>query len=186
MRNLILIGATALAACASGEESNLSSIEGNAAETAQALADNVTGGGNASQPARNEIGPGPAIGGSSQWFERDNREGRWAGYGPPASEAAFSVRCQRGQLIFSTTEMPPSGAGATTMQVSAAGVEQSLAAEASEEGLPNTEAAVSADSQWLTRLASASGDLTVRVGSSDPLTVPISDPLTALIRDCRG
>ena len=180
MRYLMLIGAAALAACASGEEANLSSIEGNADQTAQALADDVTGGG------ANNAASQPAPGSPSQWFERTSEGEQWAGYGPPFSEAVFSVRCERGggRLIFTTTEIPRSGPGSTTMQLSAAGVDESLAAEASEEGLPNTEASVSADADWLNRLESASGDLRVRVGGGDPLVIPTSDQLRSVVRDC--
>ena len=178
MRSLLICGAAALAACASDEEANLSSIDGNGSETAQSLADNVTGGGG------NTAASEPAVGGPGRWFERRNQREAWAGYGPPFSEAMFSARCEGGRLILSTTEMPPSGPGSTTMQLSAAGVDESLPAEAGEEGLPSTEATVAADAEWLTRLVSASGDLTVRVGGSDPLVVPIGQPLTSLIRDC--
>lgn len=181
MRYLLIIGAAALAACASGEEANLSSLEGNEAQTAQALADDVTGGGG------NNAASHPAAGGPNQWFERTSQGEAWAGYGPPVSEAAFSVRCDSGadRLIFSTTEMPRSGPGSTTMQMAAAGIDESLPAEASEEGLPNTEASVEPEAGWLTKLIAASGDLRVRVGGGEPIVVPISDPLTSLIRDCR-
>ena len=181
MRNLIYIAAIAVAACASGEEANLSSLEGNEAETAQALADDVTGASDTNNTASE-----PAVGGPSQWFQRTNQGNAWAGYGPPFSEAVFSVRCEGEQLIFSTTEMPRAGPGTTTLLLSAPGVEQTLPAEASEQGLPNTEAAVPADAGWLNGLASASGDLTVRVGDGGPILVPIADPLTSLIRDCRS
>ena len=120
-----------------------------------------------------------------QWFARVNREGPWAGFGPPNSEAAFSARCEQGAMIFSTTEMPPSGPGETMMHLSAPGIEQSIPAVASEQGLPNTDARVEPSAQWLAKLQAASGNLSVRVGESDSLTVPISEPLTSLIRDCR-
>lgn len=178
MRHWIIAAAAALAACAAEEEANLSSIEGNAAETAQSLADNGTG-------ASTNSGSQPALAGPSRWFERTDQRGAWAGYGPPSSEALFSVRCEGGRLIFSTTEVPRSGPGSTTMQLSATGVDQSLPAEASEEGLPNTEASVPGDAEWLSRLAAATGELSVRVGSGEPLAVSIGEPLTSLIRDCR-
>lgn len=178
MRSLLIIGAAALAACASDEEANLSSVDGNGSETAQSLADNVTGGGG------NIAASERSVGGPNQWFERRNQREAWAGYGPPFSHAMFSARCEGGRLIFSTTQMPPSGPGSTTMQLSAAGVDENVPAEASEQGLPSTEASVKADAEWLTRLASATGNLTVRTGGSDPLAVPVGQPLTSLIRDC--
>lgn len=119
-----------------------------------------------------------------QWFTKTHREGPWAGFGPPFSEAAFSARCEGARLVFNTTEMPPSGPGATQMRLSFGGRTQTLPATASEEGLPSTDAAVPADAAWLNDLASASGELMVIVGESDPLSVPISEPLTSLIRDC--
>ena len=178
MRHVFLIGAAALAACAEGEKVDLSDA------TVNGIPAPATPVENGSRAVPENGASEPVAGGPDQWFERTNQGRRWAGYGPPFSEAAFSVRCEGDRLIFNTTEMPPSGAGATTIHLSATGVDQRLAAESSEEGLPNTEASVRADSAWLTRLASGSGDLTVRVGGSDPLVVPIGDPLTSLIRDC--
>lgn len=178
MRSLFIVGAAALAACASDEEANLSSLDGDASETAQSPADNVAGGG--AKTGASE----PAVGGPNQWFERRNQREACAGYGPPFSEAMVSARCKGGRLIFSTTIVPASGPGSTTMQLSAAGVDENLPAESSEGGLPTTEATVAANAEWLTRLVSASGNLTIRVGDSDPLSVPIGEPLTSLIRDC--
>lgn len=128
----------------------------------------------------------PAQVAPQQWFERSDADGGWAGYGPPFSEAAFSLLCERaaGRLVFNTTEMPPSGPGATIMHLSANDLDQSIAATANEDGLPNTVASVPADTPWLSRLIAASGTLSVRVGDSDPLTVPIGAPLRSLIRDC--
>jgi hypothetical protein len=82
--------------------------------------------------------------------------------------------------------MPPSGAGQTEMRVAAAGLSETLTAQASEEGLPNTEASVPVSTEWLGQLESASGELTVTVGGGDPLVVPIGEPLTTLISDCRS
>ncbi len=86
--------------------------------------------------------------------------------------------------MFNVLEMPPSGAGPTQMRLSADGFSQTLPAKASDEGLPNTDAPVPADSEWLAQLASASGNLSIAVGGGDPLSVPIGEPLRALIRDC--
>jgi hypothetical protein len=122
----------------------------------------------------------------SQWSARSDQAGPWAGYGVPFSEAVFSARCEGGQLIMNTTEMPPTGAGRTTMSVSGQRIDENLNAVAREDGLPNTEASVNANSQWLDRLASASGNLSIQVGGSAPITVPIGEPLTSLVRDCRS
>lgn len=178
MRQLCTIAAAlALTACAETEQ------VGNMAELEAARSSNVPGtpGGAAS----NAVAPDPAAAVEpGQWFERNSAEGRWAGFGPPNSEASFSVRCEGERLVFSTTEVPRSGPGPTTMTLSAAGVEQSLDAQASEEGLPNSQASVPAGASWLQQLQSASGDLTVTVAGGEPIIVPISNPLTSLIGDC--
>lgn len=184
MRRLLFLSG-ALLLCACSDDAGELPANGNAAASealdTPALTNNAEASRGAADPpagATNRAG--------SQWFSKYDGGDSWSGYGPPFSEAAFSARCERkaGRLVFNTAEMPPSGPGRTEMLLSADGFEQSLPAEASEEGLPNTSAAVDADADWLSRLASLSGDLTVRVGGSDPLTVPIGEPLRSLIRDC--
>jgi hypothetical protein len=129
----------------------------------------------------------PGVGGPSQWFVRSGKQGDWAGYGPPYSEPTVSVRCDRenNRLVFRTIAMPRSGAGETTIQLSVPGLDQEISAQADEEGLPGTEASVPTDAEWLERLVTASGSLTIRAGSSDAIVVPVGQQLTSLIRDCR-
>lgn len=172
----MIIAAAALAACARTEPADESLEQQDEAPEVGAIEPAPTGEG-----STNAALAAPA---GHQWFTRAGAGNAWAGFGPPNSEAAFSVRCEGERLVFSTTEMPPSGAGSTEMLLNAGSFSQTLSAEASEEGLPNTEASVAADAQWLPQLASASGNLTVTVGGSDPLVVPIADPLVSLIRDC--
>lgn len=178
MRHLLIIAVAALAACARTEPVEESSEE----LDAQALAAEEAASQARTAAASQEEAPAAASG--NQWFTRTAAGSPWAGYGPPNSEAAFSVRCEGERLVFNTTEMPPSGPGDTQIEISADGFSQELSAEASEQGLPNTEASVPADAEWLSQLTSASGSLAVTVGGSDPLTVPIADPMVALIRDC--
>lgn len=168
MRQLILLALPLLAACGEGRDAT-----GAAALPEDGAPDAVVA--NAQAAAEPQ-----------QWFERRDPDGDWAGYGPPFSEAAFSLRCERaaGRLVFNTTEMPRSGPGETVMHLKADGFDQSIDAIANEDGLPNTDAAVPADAPWLAQLLAASGTLTVRVGGGDPLDVPISEPFRALIRDC--
>lgn len=130
--------------------------------------------------------PAPAGGGGYQWFSRNEGGDGWAGYGPPFSETEFSARCERksGQIVFNTAEVPPTGAGPTVMHVSAEGLAETIPAVTREDGLPHSSAEVDAGAEWLARLARVSGDLKIRVGDSDGLTVPISQPLRSLIRDC--
>lgn len=183
MRQLLIITAAALAACAEGEQvtETPEDIEVNISSPGDSAG--LNGADNAIAPEEQAAQGQPAPG---QWFTRTRAEGPWAGYGPPRSEAAFSVRCEGEQVVFSTIEMPPSGPGPTEMQLAGAGLNQTLSAQATEDGMPNTEASVPATAEWLSRLESASGNLTVTVGGSDPLIVPISEPLTSLIRDCRS
>ena len=179
MRQLLIIAAAALAACAESEQ---------VTETTEEIEANISTPGGAADlnEADSAIATGQIAQGEPRWFTRTTVEGPWAGYGPPTSEAAFSVRCEAERLIFNTTEMPPSGPGQTEMQLAAAGFSETLTAQATEEGLPHTEASVPVSTEWLGQLESASGDLTVTVGESDPLTVPIGQPLTSLISDCRS
>ncbi|MGI8704637.1 MAG: hypothetical protein ACR2JJ_02380 [Sphingomicrobium sp.] len=179
MRQLLIITSAALAACAQAEQ---------VTETTEEIEASISSPGGAAglNDVDSRIASNQALQGESRWFARATVQGPWAGYGPPTSEAAFSVRCEAERLVFNTTEMPPSGAGPTEMQLAAVGLNQSLTAQASEEGLPNTEASVAATTEWLGRLESASGDLTVTVGESNPLVVPIGEPLTSLISDCRS
>lgn len=175
----MIIAAAALAACAQSEQ---------VTETTEEIEANISTPGGAAElnEADRAIASGELAQGESRWFTRTTVQGPWAGYGPPASEAAFSVRCEAERLIFNTTEMPPSGPGQTQMQLAASGFSETLTAQATEEGLPNTEASVPVGTEWLGQLESASGDLTVTVGESEPLTVPLSEPLTSLISDCRS
>ena len=173
---MMIFAVAALAACARTEPADQSLDELDEAPEVGEITD--TSAGNAS------TNTSPAAPSGHQWFTRAEAGNAWAGYGPPNSEAAFSVRCEGDQLVFNTTEMPPSGPGATTMRIEAGSFSQELSAQASEEGLPNTEASVPADTQWLSQLASASGNLSVTVGGSDPVVAPIADPLVSLIRDC--
>ena len=140
---------------------------------------------------RTEAPPQPPVVAATepgQWFARKTEGGEWAGFGVPYSEAVFSVRCELGpeRITFNTTDMPPSGAGATVMQLSASGVEKTIAAEARVEGLENTDAAVAASEPWLQQLAAAGGNLSVGVGGGEPLLVPIGEAMTSLIRRCRS
>ena len=185
MRMLCLIAAAAAAgACAKTEE------VGNTAELEAAASSNAPEAPAAANGADFNTAatdPGAGLGAvePGQWFERTSPEDRWAGFGPPNSEATFSARCEGEQLVLSTTEVPRSGPGQTTMHLSATGVDESIRATASNEGLPNTEAPVPADAAWLEKLQSASGNLTVSVAGGEALVVPISGPLTSLIGDCR-
>ena len=174
MRHVSIIAAAALAACASDERGNESAADQSNVVEPAARAD------------ANQSASEPVLGGPPQWFARTRDGQRWAGYGPPFSEADFSAYCEGGRLVFNTTEVPSTGAGKTTMRVSAAGVDETLTAQADEDGLPNTSATLEPGADWLGRLAGASGNLTVQVGDTEPLIVPISDPLTSLIRDCRS
>ena len=185
MRNLSIALALGLLAGCGSEQS---SRTGESEPQQRSRADSAT----ESTNAATEPAPDPSNAAAArqiedaQWFTKRNERGPWAGYGPPFSEAAFSVRCEGGNLTFDTTEMPPTGPGATQMRLSGEGFAQTLNAIADEQGLPNTSATVSADAEWLRRLLSMTGDLTVRVGGSDPLEVPMADPLRSLIRDCRS
>lgn len=174
MRHLSIIAAAALAACASGEQGNQSAVDQSNVVEPAARAD------------ANHAVSQPVVGDPPQWFSRNDAGQRWAGYGPPFSEAEFSAYCEGGRLVFNTTAVPRTGAGRTTMRVSAAGVDETLPAETNEDGLPNTSATVEPGADWLGRLAGASGELTIQVGDTEPLVVPIGDPLTSLIRDCRS
>jgi len=177
MRQIAIIATLAVCACADSKPVVQNSEE--LQEVAQSAPEP------GSNPAANETGEQPAQP-QQQWFERTEGGQAWASYGPPNSEAAFSVRCEGRRLVFNTTEMPSSGPGRTQMQLSAPGVSRTLDAQATEGGLPNTEAAVPADAQWLEQLAATTGDLSVTVGGDgEPLVVPVGEPLTALIRDCR-
>lgn len=143
-------------------------------------------GGSAEPQDSPEATAAPAGNDGYQWFSRNEGGDGWARYGPPFSETDFSARCDRKarQLVFYTSEMPPTGPGPTVMHVSAEGLAESIPAVAREDGLPNTSAEVDAGAEWLSRLARASGNLKIRVGDSDALTVPINYPLRSLIRDC--
>ena len=177
MRYLTIIGAALLAGCAQSEQVDEFNQVNYDPESIAAAAENAA-------QRNGQTTADPVVGGPNQWFSKTNQEGPWAGYGPPNSEAVFSARCESGVLHFNTTELPRSGAGETTMTVAAQGVDETIPAQASEQGLPHTEATVPADAAWLQRLTSASGNLTVRVAESEPIVVPISQPLTSLIRDC--
>lgn len=181
MRHLLGIAAAALAACADGGEGGEAPQDRsvNAGRSANADSDRLQN--EVAGPAQ-ALPPGEASG--QRWFTKTHKLGPWAGYGRPYSEADFSVRCEGQRLVFNTLEMPPSGPGKTDMRLSADGFSRTLDAEASEEGLPSTDSAVPADSDWLRELVEASGNLTVTVGGSDPLVVPLAEPLKSLIRDC--
>lgn len=182
-----LLTAMLLAGCADEQpngNADTSAVNSGATAATSPVEEHANGGsGNGASAATAAASNGRRIS-DGQWFTKTHRERPWAGFGPPYSEAAFSARCEREQLVFNTTEMPPSGPGQTQMRLSFGGRTQALSATASEQGLPSTDAAVPADAEWLQSLASASGDLTMTVGGSDPLSVPISEPLTSLILDC--
>ncbi len=120
----------------------------------------------------------------STLVRQDAQAGAVGGVRAAYSEAGFSVRCEGERLVFNTLEMPPSGPGKTEMRLSADRFSRTLSAEASEDGLPSTSSAVPADADWLRELVTASGNLTVTVGGSDPMAVPLAEPLKSLIRDC--
>lgn len=183
MRHLLAlaIAAAALGACAQGGEGGEAAQDAglNAGTAATADADRLH---NEAAGAERARPPGEASG--QRWFAKTHKLGPWAGYGRPYSEAGFSVRCEGERLVFNTLEMPPSGPGKTEMRLSADGFSRTLSAEASEEGLPSTSSALPADADWLRELVAASGNLTVTVGGSDPMVVPLAEPLKSLIRDC--
>ena len=178
----MLIAVAALAACQGQPADRAAQSESGSRDSA------VQGQTSERAPSSNSAGSAPVASArpaaTGQWFSRDEPGGGWAGFGPPYSEAFFSARCESGRVIFNVLEMPPTGGGPTQMQLTAQGVSETVPAQASDEGLPNTDSPVAADAPWLAQLASASGNLSVTVGGGDALTVPIGEPLRALIRAC--
>lgn len=177
MRQLAIIAFAALAACARSEPVDESRQVEDGASVIDTSAEEAAGEESANTAS-------PALSSGFQWFARTDERGPWAGYGPPNSETVFSARCEGDEIVFSTTDMPPSGPGETQMQLNADGISETLIAQASEEGLPQTQASAPADAQWLSQLASTAGNLTVTVGVSGPQLVPISEELVSLIEEC--
>lgn len=131
---------------------------------------------------------------SEEQDERTMASGRWVAdelagspaalFGPPASEAVFSVRCDREarELVFSRGARRPEGE--IEMQLLTEGAERTLVGRSQPEPLPRITARLPADDAFADRLADLAEPLTIRIADEDGLTVPAGEEFRRVVADC--
>jgi hypothetical protein len=171
--------ALALAACGDADRGD---------ETTLAENDPIAAGDGATPPAPPQgarddtdpaMGPTAAPGG---WTTKTMAGAPAALFGPPDSEAAFSVRCEDGTLVLSRSVLLPEGEA--SMTVAAGGETRTLAASSSPDPMPSVTARLPGADPFIGQLADATGAISVTVGGERTLEVPSAPAFRQVVGGC--
>ncbi|MBX7502454.1 hypothetical protein K3181_13485 [Qipengyuania sp. YG27] len=144
----------------------------------------------ASAPAPTPAAPPPA----KNWIDNPRTPGDWsyraeadggiALYGERASEARFSVDCDRGSGRVTLTRSG-SGSAPAAMTIRTETVDRTLAAQATSTQLPSVRATLAASDPLLDAMAITRGRFAVETPGLSTLYLPPWAELTRVIEDCR-
>lgn len=173
-----LAGTLALAACADAEPVDETEPTPVASEALpEAVVDRRL-------PSR-DASPTPGSGGAlaqGQWFAKTERGVPMALFGPPQSEAVFSIRCDEGELVFARSVM--ARGDSVTMDLEAGGETRTIVATPQQDPLPRVTGSLLADDPFVEFLATTTQPIAVRVGDGPSLRIPPHDHLRELAANC--
>lgn len=105
-------------------------------------------------------------------------------FGPPESEAQFSMRCRDGGgLVLQRAGIVPEGA-VQMMMVSVDGANAQFAVNETGDEMPLLTAIIPDNEPFLDMLRDAAGPLTIRVGGGSPLVLPPNPEIGELVETC--
>ena len=117
-----------------------------------------------------------------QWYAKTERGVQMAMFGPPRSEALFSVRCEDSELVFSRGV--PAEGDAVTMDLAVGDETRTIAATAQQDPLPRVTGSLLAKDPFTETLASLSQPIAVRVGDGPTLRIPAHEHLREVAANC--
>jgi hypothetical protein len=118
------------------------------------------------------------------WVYSSEASGSQALFGPPASEAAFIVRCERSSGRVILAREGTSRGNALTIRTSA--LSRSLPATARTEPLAYVSASLGARDPLLDSMAFSRGRFTVEMAGAPMLVIPAWPEPARVIEDCRS
>ena len=174
---------TALAACGGAEEEVATDVEtgaeydssSGAPVPGQAEADSST-------DDDGELGSDRAMQG--RWFA-DRMAGMDAAlFGPPESDARFSVRCDEaaGELILTRSERARTGS--VEMRLMAEGVSRTIRATSTPEPVPTVTGRLAANDRFTALLAGTDDPIAVVIGDGAPYRMPAAEALRDVVAGC--
>lgn len=135
-----------------------------------------------------EAGPGgtaaPDPVAEGQWFASHLSGAPAAMFGPPGSEASFSVRCEGDELVFARAVRLPQGSA--SMRLTVDGVSRTIPAESAPEPLPLATGRLDAGSAFAALLGETTRPIAVTVEGGPSLRVPADPALLDVVNDCRA
>lgn len=105
-------------------------------------------------------------------------------FGQPQTEAAFSIRCEEGELVLARSLRRP--AGTVAMTVMAGGQARALQAISRPDPMPAITARLDASDALAAELMTTREAIAVRIGDGQSFRMPASGALRRLVGDCRG
>ena len=181
---IYLVGCLALAACAESEpvdETEPTPVPSEALPADVARPAELRGDtGAAGVRGGTDAGSGQLAEG--QWFAKTERGVPMAMFGPPQSEALFSIRCEESELVVArgvTTEDDT-----VTMDLTAGGETRTIVATARQDPLPRVTGSLLENDPFADMLASVAQPITVRVGDGPSLRIPAHEHLRQVAANC--
>lgn len=119
-----------------------------------------------------------------QWFAKTERGAPMALFGPPQTEAGFSVRCEGASLVFARgVNVEP---GPVEMRLMAGGETRTITAQARTDPLPQVTGRLPADDPFAATLAQAREPIAVQVGDGASFRMPAHETLREVVGNCRS
>lgn len=119
-----------------------------------------------------------------RWFLEEKRQGLWAGYGPPHSEARLAIACaENGQLVVSWML-----AAGETLRVEVRSGHRRVRLDFHPDGgpMPVIEARIAPDHALASLLRRAKGEIVFSAESGEQLVVPADAAYRRVIETCDG
>lgn len=120
-----------------------------------------------------------------QWFSRQMAGNPAALFGPPQSEAGFSVRCAGDDLVFTRSALVEGG-GEVEMELMAGGRTRTIAANAQVDPMPTVTGSLAASDSFAAVLAETTEPIAVAVAGGPSLRMPAHQYLREVVGNCRG
>ncbi|WP_156320167.1 hypothetical protein [Croceibacterium atlanticum] len=136
----------------------------------------------ATTPPEDELGSDAVMQG--EWISKQLAGNPAVLFGPPGTEASFSVGCEDGELVFSRSVLVEPGE--TDMRLMAGGEIRTLDGTAQAEPLPRVTARLPAGDPFATILAGLDAPFAVSVAGGPSFRMPPSDAFRRVVADCRG
>ncbi|PEQ14475.1 hypothetical protein B2G71_02500 [Novosphingobium sp. PC22D] len=118
------------------------------------------------------------------WTSKREAGNRMALYGEPETEAAFSVRCEAGDLVFSRSVSVPEGPVPLTIVFD--GDSERVSAMAQEDPIPMVTGRLPAVNAFAGALARAESPIMIQVPGAPTISLPPSDQFRTVVESCRA